>query len=69
MHSKAIKFNDHVTAKKILQEKRPGQQKFLGDHVIGFVEKIWKDWCQEVRKTGLLAKFTQNDHLKEQNDI
>ena len=65
MYSKATKFNDHVTAKKILQEKRPGQQKFLGDHVKGFVEKIWKDCCQEVMKTGLQAKFTQNEHLKD----
>ena len=60
-----MRLKQEGIAKKILQEKRPGQQKFLGDHVKGFVEKIWKDCCQEVMKTGLQAKFTQNEHLKD----
>ena len=63
-HKKALTFNDHDTAGKILKEKTPVNQKRLGTKTKRFDHKIWSDRKVDIMAEGLEAKFTQNEYLK-----
>lgn len=41
MYHKAMLFDDHETAKKIMKTKQPAQQKALGREVGGFTREKW----------------------------
>ncbi len=64
MYAKAMLFNDHKTAEKIIRETEPGKQKALGRQVRNFKDEIW-----DANKVALvteinLAKFSQNKGLR-----
>jgi ribA/ribD-fused uncharacterized protein len=65
MHSKALLFEDYITADKILQtnSSSPAKMKQLGRQVRGFKHKVWKQHRQEIVFQHNLSKFTQNPHL------
>ena len=65
MHSKALVFNDHEVAKKILQTTTPKEQKALGRTVKNFDARQWGQFSEGVVYTGSYAKFTQNPELLE----
>ncbi len=62
--SKAVLFDDALTAAKILHTQRPREQKALGREVQGFREDVWKCFRGGVVYTACYAKFTQHDPLK-----
>ena len=64
LHQKAKFFADNDAAKKIMNESDPGVQKKLGRSIKNVNETRWRERCIDVMKTGLMAKFTQNEALK-----
>ena len=64
-HKKALFFNDHKMADKILRTKSPSQQKKLGRHVKCYNENRWREVRSNVMEMGCLAKFLQNRDAKD----
>ncbi len=65
MFSKARLFGDIVTAAKILQATDQAKIKKLGREVTPFDGSIWSSQDMEIMRKGLLAKFSQNEDIKE----
>lgn len=65
MYQKAITFGDEESAKLILAEKSPRNQKALGRKVKNFDVSIWDSVNYDLVKTGLREKFKQNQDMKE----
>jgi hypothetical protein len=61
MHQKALLFNDHDIAMKVLKKKFPGDQKALGRKVKGFDKEIWDKHARNIVYQGCFYKFTQNE--------
>lgn len=66
MYSKAVCFNDKVIAAQILNTQDVAHIKELGRSVLDYNENIWNGMRQIIIYEGLLAKFTQNDSIREQ---
>ena len=74
MYKKAECFKDKDTAEKILATDDVAQIKALGRLVTDYSESYWNGVRQIIVFEGLLAKFSQNEDLKERlkstgNDI
>lgn len=65
MYRKAICFCDKVIAKKILSADDVAEIKSLGREVSNYDEHVWNGVRQIVVYEGLLAKFSQNQDLKD----
>lgn len=65
MYRKAICFGDEVAATNILSTDDASQIKALGREVSNYDEHIWNGIRQIVVYEGLLAKFLQNEDLKD----
>lgn len=61
MHKKALLFNDHDTALKILKAKSPREQKELGRLVKNFNKEVWDIHARQIVYEGCYHKFTQNE--------
>jgi ribA/ribD-fused uncharacterized protein len=61
---KAKTFGDEVHFAKILKSKSAQSAKSFGTKVVGYVEETWDGKKDEVMKTILRAKFTQNLELR-----
>lgn len=66
MYQKAICFKDTNTAENILKISDVSQIKALGRLVKNYDDNHWNGVRQIVVYEGLLAKFSQNDELKNQ---
>ena len=65
MYRKAICFGDEAVSKNILSTDDASQIKALGRQVKNYDEHIWNGIRQIVVYKGLLAKFSQNEDLKD----
>ncbi len=65
MYKKAIQFNDIKIANEILGETDVAKIKSLGRMVSGYDETIWNGVRQIIVYQGLIAKFSQNNELRE----
>ena len=65
MYSKARYFHDEDIMKKILEKDDAALIKDLGRQVANYDESLWNGIRQIVVYKGLLAKFSQNEELKE----
>ena len=65
MQQKALTFGDRTTAQAILREKSPVLQKQMTRKYKLLDQTPWLNKCLEVMETGIRAKFTQNEHLRE----
>ena len=66
MYKKAICFHDEAVAAMILSTTDVAEIKALGRSVSNYDESLWNGVRQIVVFEGLLAKFSQNENLKEQ---
>ena len=66
MYQKAVIFRDSTTATAILAASDPSTQKKLGRSVSGYDHNVWAGMRQMVVLRGLMAKFGQNERLKDQ---
>jgi len=64
MHAKAITFGDTETAEKIMATSEPKEHKKLGREVKNFNAFVWDEVADEIVYQANLAKFSQNEHLK-----
>ena len=61
---KAIFFNDHESASKILKEENPAKAKKLGCEVKNFDDSKWSKICYDVMYKINYEKYFQNTRLK-----
>ena len=64
MHRKAMLFEDHAVAARIMNVRDPGEAKALGRTVRGFDETVWARSRFEIVVAASLAKFSQNLALR-----
>ena len=64
MAEKALLFGDAEIRDKILQSRHPKQAKDLGRMVKGFHEEVWVERRSDIVRRGNLAKFSQNENLR-----
>ena len=57
MYHKATLFKDTETAKKIMEAKKPAEQKALGRQVKGFNSKLWDAHKEKIVEEGNWHKF------------
>ena len=65
MSQKALTFNDIEINSKIMEEKDPKTYKKLGRQVKNFDSSIWDKKKFDIVVKGNIAKFSQNEKLKE----
>lgn len=65
MYQKALLFGQKSIAEEILLAKSPAQAKDLGRNVLNFDEKLWQQHRMDIVVKGNLAKFSQNEALRE----
>ena len=53
-------FKDEETAAKVMSASNPLKQFIYGARVHGFNQDIWRQQCDDIMFTGLMAKFSQN---------
>ena len=66
MYQKAIRFHDKAIAAQILGTTDVAEIKALGRAVSNYDENTWNGVRQIIVFEGLVAKFSQNEDLKEQ---
>ena len=64
--SKAIHFNDHETASKIMSTLDPLKQLQLGKTVKNYDHKSWMQKARQVLKNANVAKYAQNGEAKKE---
>ena len=65
MSQKALLFDDNETNLKIMGSKTPKKYKQLGRQVKNFSPKLWDEKKFDIVVKGNLAKFSQNENLKQ----
>lgn len=65
MYQKAKCFHDEEIAKKILETQDVAKIKDLGRQVSGYEDHVWNGVRQIIIYEGLIAKFSQNEELKQ----
>lgn len=65
MYQKAVWFQDNGIAKKILGTEDVAKIKKLGRCVSGYDDRLWSGVRQIVVYEGLMAKFSQNEELRQ----
>ena len=65
MYMKAIVFGDEEIAKQILADGDPKKVKALGRKVQNYDEQVWNDKRYQIMLKANVAKFSQNEDLKE----
>lgn len=65
MYSKAMLFGDEESAEKILATESPDRVQELGRQVKDFDSELWREHRFAIALRGNLAKFSQNEDLKE----
>jgi ribA/ribD-fused uncharacterized protein len=66
MYKKALMFGDYLMAKAIMETKNPREQKAFGRQVEGFNKERWETYCRDIVYDANVAKFTQNEEMKEE---
>lgn len=65
MSQKALLFGDRKIYSEIMKASHPNEFKSLGRKISGFDEKIWDRHKTDIVIKGNIAKFSQNENLKE----
>ena len=65
MAEKARLFHDDDARQKIMQAYDPMNQKKMGRRVQGYVDALWKEHCFNTVVRGNVAKFSQNEKLRD----
>ena len=66
MYRKCRLFGDEASAREILATEDTQKQQAIGRNAKGYVGKVWEGMRQLIAVRGLLAKFSQNEDLKQQ---
>nr|XP_034312225.1 serine/threonine-protein kinase Nek4-like isoform X3 [Crassostrea gigas] len=66
MHQKAVLMDDEESAKLILALNEPEEIKRIGRHIKNFNQELWEIYCLDVVEKGNMAKFSQNEKLRDE---
>lgn len=65
MYRKCLAFGDKDSAEAVLKTDDTAHQQKIGRNASGYIDAVWAGMRQMVAVRGLLAKFSQNDDLKQ----
>lgn len=65
MAQKAVLFGDEKVKAEIMAADNPKEYKALGRKISGFKQEIWDKNCCDIVIRGNVAKFSQNNELRE----
>lgn len=65
MAKKALLFGDRAIYERIMASDQPKEIKALGREIAGFDEKTWDENKYQIVLEGNIAKFSQNERLKD----
>ena len=65
MYHKCLLFGDEVSAAAVLATDDPAKQQKIGQGASGYIHAVWTGARQIIAMRGLLAKFRQNEELKQ----
>ena len=65
MYRKCLAFGDKDSAEAVLKTDNTAQQQKIGRNASGYIDSVWAGMRQMVAVRGLLAKFSQNDDLRQ----
>ena len=65
MYRKCMAFGDTVSAAAVLQTSDTARQQGIGRQAAGYIDSVWAGKRQMIVVRGLLAKFSQNEELKQ----
>ncbi len=65
MYRKCMLFGDEPSAKAVLATNDPKQQQAIGRNASGYMETVWAGARQMAAFRALMAKFSQNENLKQ----
>jgi ribA/ribD-fused uncharacterized protein len=65
MYRKCMLFGDEHAAKAVLSTDDPEKQQAIGRDASGYMETVWKGARQMAAFRALMAKFSQNENLKQ----
>ncbi len=65
MYKKCVIFGDDDNAQAVLKTSNPAEQQKIGRNAKGYVQSVWEGMRQMIAYEGLMAKFSQNDDLKQ----
>jgi len=65
MYSKCMLFGDEEAARKVTETDDNNEQKVEANETVGYNDIVWNGMRQILLLRGLLAKFSQNDLMKE----
>ena len=65
MYRKCMLFGDETSAKAVLATNDTAAQQALGRKASGYIGSVWAGMRQMVAFRGLMAKFSQNEDLKQ----
>lgn len=65
MAQKAVLFGDRETYERIMESDQPKEIKALGREIRGFDQDKWDEYKYQIVLKGNIAKFSQNEPLKE----
>ena len=65
MYRKCLLFNDTDSAKKVLETDDPQKLQDIGRTAKGYDQKLWNGSRQAIAMRGMLAKFEQDEDLKQ----
>ena len=65
MRRKAVVFGDYATEQLIMLNGNPREQKMLGRQVKNFDQEKWEECCLEEVLPGIMAKFEQDESLRQ----
>ena len=66
MYRKCMLFGDETSAKAVLATEDVATQQAIGRNASGYINAVWAGARQMVVYRALMAKFTQNDDLRQQ---
>ena len=65
MYRKCLTFGDGISADAVLKTDDTARQQQIGRNAAGYIDSVWAGMRQTVAIKGLLAKFSQNEALKQ----
>lgn len=65
MYQKCLLFGDEVSAAAVMATDDPAKQQKIGQGASGYIHAVWTGARQTIAMRGLLAKFRQNEELKQ----
>ena len=65
MYRKCMTFGDEISAKQVMATEDTAAQQAIGRKASGYIDSVWAGMRQMIAFRGLMAKFSQNEELRQ----